>query len=109
MGAIILIVIGLWGLWAIGRWSFEKIRNYIEDFAIRKSRIKEDTEFAAQGACRRLDPYVQQAKADVATFRELAFESLPGLQGRIERHQRQQDYVHFVLPYKKKSSKKRRR
>ena len=109
MGLFLLIIIGIWILWGVGHWLADRIKESIEDHAIKKSGVQEALSTASHDVCRRLEPEIRQARTSVMSFREMALERLPGLEDRIARHQRQQDYVRFVLPYKGKSTKKRRR
>lgn len=109
MGIFLLVIIGIWILWGVCHWLVDRIKEALEDRAIKKSGIQEALSNASNGVCRRIEPEVQQARTSVMSFREMALEKLPGLGDRIARHQRQQDYVRFVLPYKGKNTKKRRR
>ena len=107
MGYIILGIIALILLWRLGALIVEKVREAIEDRAISKYRIKEDLIDSSNKANERWDSQILQARNAITSFRAFALERLPGLEDRIARHERQQDYVHNVLPYKR--NKKRRR
>ena len=86
----------------------DKIRNSIEDKAIRKARVKESFDESTQRIIKRMESQIMDSKEAISAFREMAYEKLPGLEDRIDRHERQQEYIRFVLPYKKKSTKRRR-
>ncbi len=86
----------------------DKIRNSLEDRAIKKSGIEATLDSTTKTILGRIEPQIKESKDAVSSFRELAYDKLPGLEGRIERHGRQQDYIRFVLPYKDKGSKRRR-
>ncbi len=108
MGYIIGGIFALWILWGLGSWLFCKIRDSVEDRAIRKYSVKDTLAIASQNANRRLGPQIQQTKQAVGDFRKMALEKLPGLQDRINRHSNQQFYVHHILPYKSGNKKRRR-
>ena len=108
MGYIILGIFALWILWRLGSWLAFRIRDSIEDRAIKKSGIENDFVDAYKKAYSRINPQIQQTKDAVNSFRQLALEKLPGLKDRMARRERQQDYIHFVLPYKSNSKKRRR-
>ena len=108
MGIIILGILLIWVLWRLGCLIVDKARDAIEDRAIKKAGVKEALNNATQGIIKRVDPQIMHTKEAVSAFREFAYDKLPGLEDRIARHGRQQEYVRFVLPYKKKSTKGRR-
>lgn len=108
MGYIIGGIFVLWILWGLGSWLFGKIRDSVEDRAIRKNSVKEALAIASQNANRRLEPQIQQSKEAVNDFRKLAHDRLPGLQDRMNRNSNQQFYIHHVLPYKSGNKKRRK-
>ena len=108
MGYVIGGIFALWILWGLGSWLFDKIRDSVEDRAIRKYSVKETLAIASQNANRRLEPQILQSKQAVGDFRKMAFEKLPGLQERMNRHANQQFYAHHILPYKSGNKKRRR-
>ena len=108
MSVIILGLFLLWALWGLGGLIVDKTRNAIEDRAIKKAGVKEALDNATQGIINRVDPQIMHTKEAVSDFRKFVYENLPGLEDRIARHGRQQDYIRFVLPYKNKSTKGRR-
>ena len=108
MGKVLVGIFLLWVLWSLGSLVVDKIRNSLEDKAIRKARVKESFDETTQGIVKRVDLQIAHSKDAVSEFREMAYEKLPGLEDRIARHGRQQEYIRFILPYKKKNSKGRR-
>lgn len=108
MGKVLVGIFLLWVLWSLGGLIVDKIRNSIEDKAIRKARVKESFDESTQRILKRMESQIMESKEAVSTFREMAYEKLPGLEDRIARHGRQQEYIRFVLPHKKKSTKGRR-
>ena len=108
MGKVLVGIFLLWVLWSLGGLIVDKIRNSIEDKAIRKARVKESFDESTQRILKRMESQIMESKEAVSTFREMAYEKLPGLEDRIARFERQQDYIRFVLPYKKKSKKGRK-
>ena len=97
LGIFLLLV-----LWSIGRIIVKNVFYSIENRAIRKARVKETLDLKTREITTMIDPQIEKSKDAMSTLCEMAFEKLPGLEGRISRYNRQYNYIRFGHPYYKK-------
>lgn len=102
MSYIILIIIILWVLWHICKFIVIKIRDKIEDRIILKTGLKKEILSSVQSVNNTIEQQLNQIRASASSFKEFTFRTLPGIEDRIDRDTRKQNYIHNVLPYKKK-------
>ena len=109
MGYIILIIVLLWILWNFCKYIVDKVRDKIEDRAILKLGLKEDIQEMAEYVNNTIEQEINQIRNSVSSFQKTTFQCLPGLEERIERDRRKQNYIHCILPYKKEKRGYKRR
>ena len=109
MGYLILVILTLWAIWSLCTSIVNRTRSAIEDSAIKKLRVKEEIKASAQSVNSKIEQQLIVLRSSVSSFREMTYQNLPGLKKRIERDKRKQDYIHNILPYKKKKVKYKRR
>lgn len=109
MGYIILIIILLWILWNFCKYIVVKVRDKIEDRVIIKLGLKEDIQGMAESVNNTIEQELNQIRNSVSSFQNITFQCLPGLEDRIERDRRKQNYIHNVLPINKKKRGYKRR
>ena len=109
MWYIILIIILLWALWSFCKYVVAKIRDKIENKAIHKLGLKEDLQAMTESVNNTIEQELNQIRNSVSSFQKTAFQCLPGLEDRIERDRRKQNYILNVLPYKKEKRGYKRR
>ena len=78
MGKVIFGIFLLWVLWGLGGLLVDRIRNAIEDKAIRKAGVKEAFDTTTQRIVDKVNPQIIRTKDAVADLREMAYEKLPG-------------------------------
>lgn len=105
MGKIFFGIVLLWILWGLGSIIVDKIKNSIEDRAIRKARVKETIDNTAQNILKRIGPQIMRTKDNVSAFQKMAYDKLPGLGDRISRDMLSQHLNRYNIPYKKKRKK----
>ena len=105
MEYIILIIILLWMLWRFCKYIVAKVHDKIVDSAILKLGLKEDIQSMTESVNNTIEQELNQIRESVSSFQNTIYQCLPGLEDRIERDRRKQDYIKNVLPYKKKGKR----
>ena len=104
---IILGLVAVFILYSIIKAIVNRITNRIEDKAIEKSNIKTELELQSKSLNEELSSLIQANKEGISQIKQQALSSLSGLQDRIQRDKNKRAYISEVLPYKKKSKRRR--
>ena len=83
------------------------ITDNLEEKAIVKSNIKQEIQNITMALNEELSNEIQAYKKMIVQFKEQTLIALPGLSGRIKRDNNRQTYIKEVLPYKKKTKRRR--
>ena len=89
-------------------WFVNIIKEYIEDKAIKRTRLKEELKTTSETINANMEIKVEQTKTNITSLRELAFQRFSGLEDRMARDSRRLDYIKYYLPYKKQNKRRRR-
>lgn len=83
------------------------IRDKLEEKAIEKSNIKTEIQNITIALNEDFSNKIQTNKDMIVQFKEQTLKSLPELSDRIKRDNNRQLYIREVLPYKKKTKRRR--
>ena len=83
------------------------IRDKLEEKAIEKSNIKTEIQNITIALNEDFSNKIQTNKDMIVQFKEQTLKSLPELSDRIKRDNNRQVYIREVLPYKKKTKRRR--
>ena len=100
-------LVAIFILYGIINAIVNRITDRIEDKAIEKSNIKMELELQSKSLNEELSSLIQANKESIFQIKQQALSSLSGLSDRIQRDNNKRAYIRDVLPYKKKSKRRR--
>ena len=104
MPYIILFIFTIVILWIV----VSKILTSIEDYIIRKSKVKEELKNRFDSINNEVDKAIIETKDNYSSLRKFAIQSFPDLNELMIRDNRKREYINNYLPYKRINKKRKR-